>query len=166
MIQKKICMMGAFAVGTTSLVSRFVQGIFSEKYLTTVGVKIDRSVVHTEGRTVNMILWDLHGEDDFQKVRMSYLRGSAGYVLVADLTRRETLDKAVQLQEEAQRVLGTVPFVLAANKVDLTFEREIQEQDLDALKERGWTVITTSAKSCLGVREAFTRLAEMTLEKK
>jgi GTPase SAR1 family protein len=113
-----------------------------------------------------MILWDLHGEDDFQKVRMSYLRGSAGYVLVADLTRRETLDKAVQLQEEAQRVLGTVPFVLAANKVDLTFEREIQEQDLDALKERGWTVITTSAKSCLGVREAFTRLAEMTLEKK
>ena len=37
MIQKKMCMLGGFSVGKTSLVSRFVSSIFSEVYLTTVG---------------------------------------------------------------------------------------------------------------------------------
>ncbi len=78
MIQKKICMLGGYAVGKTSLVQRFVKGIFSEKYLTTVGVKIDKKVVQVGGREVSLILWDLHGEDDFQQVQMSYMRGGFG----------------------------------------------------------------------------------------
>ena len=87
-IQKKICMLGAFSVGKTSLVKRYVASVFSETYLTTVGVKIDKKTVDLAGRVVNLILWDLAGEDDIASLRMSYLRGSAGYVLVADGTRR------------------------------------------------------------------------------
>ena len=41
-LQKKICMLGGFSVGKTSLVKRFVASVFSETYLTTVGVKIDK----------------------------------------------------------------------------------------------------------------------------
>ena len=67
MIQKKICMLGAFAVGKTSLVKQYVSGIFSEKYHTTVGVKIDKKMVEVDGQSMTLILWDLHGEDEFSK---------------------------------------------------------------------------------------------------
>jgi small GTP-binding protein len=164
MTQKKICMMGAFAVGKTSLVSRIVTGIFPDKYLTTVGVKIDRALLQVTNRAIQLILWDLHGEDEFQKVRMSYLRGSAGYILVADLTRRSTLEKAIQLQREAQETLGSIPFVLAVNKSDLIAIREIQDEDIRLLVSQGWTVLLTSAKSNSGVQEAFSILAERILE--
>ena len=164
MIQKKICMMGAFAVGKTSLVSRFVKGIFSEKYLTTVGVKIDRVPWQSGERALHLILWDLHGEDEFQKMRLSYLRGSAGYILVADLTRKATLDKAIQLHMEAQESLGSVPFVLAINKSDLAADAEIGQEEIASLTALGWPIISTSAKSNTGVQEAFARLAKMILE--
>src|SRR5215211_7084781 len=92
-VQKKICMLGGFSVGKTSLVKRFVESVFSETYLTTVGVKIDKKTVDLGERAVNLILWDVAGEDDISAVRMSYyyLRGCAGYVLVADGTRPSTL---------------------------------------------------------------------------
>ncbi len=75
MIQKKICMLGSFAVGKTSLVRRFVESIYSDAYHTTVGVKIDKKTVQQNGTEVSLLLWDLYGEDEFQKMRWSYLRG-------------------------------------------------------------------------------------------
>ena len=77
-LQKKLCMLGGFAVGKTSLVKRFVHSVFSDTYLTTVGVKIDKKTVELAGKTVNLILWDLSGEDDLASLRMTYLRGAAG----------------------------------------------------------------------------------------
>ncbi len=105
MLQKKICMVGAFATGKTSLVARFVNRIFSEVYQSTVGVKIDKKIVNLNGTDLTLILWDLHGEDNFQKVRMSYLRGSSGYLLVVDGTRRNTLDKALELQQRVEETI-------------------------------------------------------------
>ena len=118
-LQKKICMLGGFSVGKTSLVRRYVASIFSETYLTTVGVKIDKKTVERSGRTVNLILWDLAGEDDIASLRMSYLRGAAGYVLVADGTRPATLDVALSLRERVETEYGSLPFVLLLNKHDL-----------------------------------------------
>ena len=94
MIQKKICMLGGFAVGKTSLVARYVTSMFSEKYLTTVGVKIDKKQVAVDGRDVTLMLWDIYGQDDFQDVQTSQLRGMSGYLLVVDGTRRATLETA------------------------------------------------------------------------
>jgi GTPase SAR1 family protein len=58
-LQKKICMLGGFSVGKTSLVRRYVESIFSETYLTTVGVKIDKKTMQLPDRVVSLILWDL-----------------------------------------------------------------------------------------------------------
>src|SRR5271155_1143033 len=101
-LQKKICMLGGFSVGKTSLVKRYVQSVFSETYLTTVGVKIDKKIVDLSGQTVNLILWDVAGEDDVSALRMSYLRGASGYVLVADGTRPATLDVALSLRDRVR----------------------------------------------------------------
>ena len=159
MIQKKVCMLGAFAVGKTSLVSRFVSSIFSDKYLTTVGVKIDKKRVSLLRGEMDLILWDLYGEDDFQKVRMSYLQGAAAYLLVADGTRPATLDVAVSLQRAAEAEIGKVPFLLAVNKVDLADQWQIDGVAMTHANELGWKVIRTSAKSGEGVEEAFVVLA-------
>lgn len=162
-LQKKVCMLGAYAVGKTSLVARFVRSIFSEKYQTTVGVKIDKKTVRIEGRELSLILWDLAGEDEFYQVRMSYLRGSAGYLLVADGTRRATLDKALELQQRAENEIGKVPFILLINKLDAIDAWEIAEPELAALSDNGWQVVATSAKTGVGVNETFLALGQKTL---
>jgi small GTP-binding protein len=147
MLQKKICMLGSFAVGKTSLVSRFVRSIYSDKYQTTVGVKIDKKVVQVDG------------QDVFQKLRTSYLRGASGYLLVVDGTRRETLDRALSLRERTEEAIGSVPFIIVLNKYDLTDQWEVDERTVEELKQKGWPVLCGSAKTGLGVEEAFAMLA-------
>jgi small GTP-binding protein len=159
MIQKKICMLGASAVGKTSLVSRFVRSIFSDKYHTTVGVKVDKKVVALGEDQMDLLLWDLYGEDEFQKMRTSYLRGSSGYMLVVDGTRHETLEKAVVLQNRTEETLGKVPFVLVLNKTDLVDNWEVDDSAIEELGKRGWPAFRTSAKTGEGVEQAFLALA-------
>lgn len=164
MLQKKICMVGAFATGKTSLVAKFVYSIFSEKYQTTVGVKIDKKTVTVQDKELNLILWDLYGEDEFQKLRISYLRGSSGYLLVVDGTRKNTLQKALELQKRVEDNLGKVPFILVLNKWDLQDEWELDSENIEAVEQKGWTVIKTSAKTGLNVEEIFNTLATKILE--
>lgn len=163
MLQKKICMLGTNAVGKTSLVRRFVESIYSDAYHTTVGVKVDKKVVHVAGQDVTLILWDLYGEDEFQKVRMTFLRGAAGYLLVADGTRRVTLDKALALDEKVKASIGTVPAILLLNKTDLVDQWEIEADSERNLVDRGWMVLRTSAKTGEGVEAAFYGLAQAML---
>lgn len=165
MIQKKVCMVGAFATGKTSLIARFVHSIYSDIYQTTVGVKIDKKLVKVGEQEISFILWDLYGEDEFQKVRMSYLRGSSGYLLVADGTRRTTLDKAFTLQKRVEDTIGQVPFILVLNKWDLKDEWDIDDSAMDELAERKWTVIKGSAKTGLGVEETFLNLGQQMMER-
>ncbi|MCA1992551.1 MAG: GTP-binding protein [Coleofasciculus sp. S288] len=164
MIQKKVCMVGAFATGKTSLVARFVSSIYSDVYQTTVGVKIDKKLVHLAEREVNLILWDIQGEDDFQKLRLSYLRGLSGYLLVVDGTRRATLEKAFTIQQIVEETVGTVPFIVILNKSDLMDEWEVDSTAMDEISKRGWMVIQGSAKTGMGVEEAFLTLAKEMVE--
>jgi len=164
MIQKKICLLGGFGVGKTSLVSRYVHSIFSDKYLTTVGVKIDKKSVQVDGTDVDLMIWDIYGQDDYQKVRMSYLRGACGYLLVADGTRRSTLDTALALHDAAQGTVPNASFTLVVNKADLADQWEIADDLLDALVTRGWRVLKTSAKTGADVDEAFVTLARAMIQ--
>ncbi len=166
MIQKKVCMIGAFATGKTSLVARFVKGLYSDKYQTTIGVKIDKKQVALGEQTINMVLWDIYGEDEFQNIKMSYLRGTAGYLLVVDGTRRETLEIAVQLQAKVEKNIGPIPFVLIVNKFDLQAEWEISDEDLAPLQHRGWSILKGSAKTAQGVEDSFLQLAQMLMAPK
>ncbi|MCW5558383.1 MAG: GTP-binding protein [Verrucomicrobiae bacterium] len=163
MIQKKICMVGAPSVGKTSLVARYVHSIFSDKYLSTVGVKIDQKRLQVDGRDVTLMVWDLAGDDDFQPLKVSYLRAAAGYLLVADGSRRATLEHAVQLHARVTQAVGTVPFVLVLNKSDLVGQWDIEDARLAALMAQGWTVERTSARDGTGVEAVFEKLARRTL---
>lgn len=160
MIQKKICMLGSFGVGKTSLVARFVSGIFSPKYLSTVGVKIDKREMKIGGQEVLLMLWDLAGEDSRSQVQTSYLRGAAGYFLIVDGTWSESLVTAKSIHKRALEAVGEVPFMLIVNKSDLWDKWQITSPDLEKLEAEGWKIQLTSAKTGVGVEEMFTRLTE------
>lgn len=165
MLKKKIAMLGAFAVGKTSLVQRYVNSIFSEKYQTTIGVKIDQKVVQVDETEVTLMLWDLYGDDDFMKMKSSYLIGSSGYLLVADGTRAETIDVAVKLHEMASVVTKNAPFILLVNKSDLAETWEIQPETINRLIQKGWHIMITSAKENVMVEDAFALLTKRMLDK-
>jgi small GTP-binding protein len=156
----KICMLGATGVGKTSLVERFLRSIFSDTYRTTIGVKIEVRQVRRGDREADLVVWDLSGQDEFQGVRLSYLRGASGYVLVIDGTRPETVATAVTLHAAARTAIGDVPFVAMVNKADLVASWDIDARDLDMLARMGWRILRTSAKTGAGVAEAFEALVD------
>jgi small GTP-binding protein len=158
MIQKKICLLGAFAVGKTSLVSRYVRSMFDEKYQSTVGVKVDKKIIEVDGRALTMVIWDLFGQDDYQQVSAAQLRGMAGCLLVADGTRRRTLAIARELHDRAAALVGPVPFLLLLNKADLEREWDVDEPTLLAMADDGWRVMRTSARTGANVEAAFEAL--------
>jgi len=151
-------MLGSFAVGKTSLVRRYIEGFFADTYLTTVGVKIDNKIVRARENEVKLVLWDLAGDDAFQKIQWTYLRGAAGYLLVADGTRAATLAKAEALEQEMREKFGAQPFVFLINKSDRRSEWEMETGWQEGLVARGWDVLHTSAKTGEGVEEAFSKL--------
>lgn len=158
---RKICMIGDFAVGKTSLVSRFVHSAFSTQYLTTVGVKVDSRILDlANGEKIKLILWDIAGEKTLGSVERTYLQGASGYLLVSDSTRRDTLQSAVELQLQAERVIGPKPFVMLLNKSDLAEQKDIDQEMLGSLQGRNWDIRESSAKSGSGVEEAFIALGE------
>jgi small GTP-binding protein len=163
MIQKKVCMIGVYATGKTSLVQRFVHSLFSEKYHSTVGVKIDRKIVEVNREPVNLLLWDIEGRSAEQELPPSYIRGAHGILYVADGTRRETFDQLPQLQGLVRSTVGDVPSLVALNKTDLADQWVLTKRDEAGLADRGLHRVRTSAKTGHGVEDAFRWLAEATV---
>ena len=166
MIQKKICMLGASGVGKTSLVQRFVKSIYSEKYHSTIGVKIDKKTFSIYGEDVTLLLWDLQGEDEDHKIRPSILRGASGCFVVVDLTRHETFVTAFSIQQMVEHEVGNLPLYILFNKNDLTEEISVTEEEIEEMQKKyGWKVLRTSAKTGEKVEQAFYELAELMLNK-
>ncbi|RMH00825.1 MAG: GTP-binding protein [Chloroflexi bacterium] len=161
-IQKKVCMLGDFAVGKTSLVRRYIEGRFDDKYLSTIGVKISRKTLPRGDHTLNLLIWDLAGGDDFSRVSASYLRGAAGAIIVCDLTRHETLNALSYYAEQLRTLNPQAALVFVGNKVDLLDERVITDDELTELSDTfGGTCLVTSAKTGERVEAAFQILADL-----
>jgi small GTP-binding protein len=159
MIQKKIALLGAAGVGKTSLVRRFVESLFDEKYLTTIGVKVDKKLVQAGGTDVTLMIWDIAGAEEHFTVPSGYVRGAAGYLLVIDGTRPDTAAAAERIVEQIDRDLGPLPFVLALNKSDLADAWSLSDDDVATLRSRSLAVLRSSARTGDGVDDAFGRLA-------
>lgn len=159
-------MLGSFAVGKTSLVQQYVSSIFSEKYHTTIGVKIDKKTVTIDGQEVNLMLWDIHGEDEYQHIQASYLIGAAGYFIVIDGTRSNTLEVGQSIHAFTVDKIGHKPFIVLINKSDLVDDWAIEDYQIEELQQKGWEVIRTSAKTGEGVEQAFLNLTTKLLDSK
>ena len=165
MLNKKICLLGSMAVGKTSLVSRFVSSIFSDEYLSTVGVKISKKSIRADDQDLNLMLWDLEGHDEYGEINISYLKGAAGLLFVVDGTRGGTLSQVLEIRESALKVVGPgTPHLFLMNKSDLRSEWQVSDAVLGALKARGCEILEVSAKTGDNVEKAFELLARSMLE--
>jgi small GTP-binding protein len=160
MISKKICLIGAFAVGKTSLVKQFVESIFEEKYHTTIGVKIDKKSLTLNDQRFQLLIWDIEGVDVFTELKRSYLRGASGIVLVVDGTRPQSLKEALKIQHKIQQSLDEIELVLMVNKIDLSDKWQLEDADLNEFNLPNQNVFYTSAKSGKNVDNAFLHLAK------
>jgi small GTP-binding protein len=155
----KLCMLGDFGVGKTSLVSRFVHSTFSEKYLTTIGVKVDSKEVALVGRApCKLVIWDIAGRSQLDALNMTYLRGASALLLVADGTRERSLHAVLNLLMQSRTLLPEAAVVLAVNKLDLVEQWEVAPTALAELR-RTLPVHETSARSGEGVEAMFADVA-------
>lgn len=156
--RKKVVMIGAFGVGKTSLVRRFVSNEFSADYQSTIGVQIEKRTVLVDGYEVELHLWDLAGEDEFAFIRASHLKGASGTIFVADRTRAVTVSKALEIYSRFPKQFGELPMCMLINKSDLDSAVDLDEQ-LSTIPE-DWMVMSTSAKTGEHVVSAFEWLAK------
>ncbi len=161
-IQKKICMVGDYAVGKTSLIRRYVHNVFEGKYLTTIGVHISKKEVSIGSVLLRLIIWDLAGEDGFHKLSASYLAGSSGAILVGDLSRAETMTSLEYHRESVFSLHRELPFVIALNKNDLC--PECHEKVCDTFfssQMAAQPCFRTSSKTGQNVPELFQELDKL-----
>lgn len=165
LIAKKVCMIGPFAVGKTSLVRQYVESLFSDKYHTTIGVKISKKQITCAEQPVQLMLWDIEGVDAFTELRASYLRGASGILLVVDGTRPATIKQIGELRSIVNAYLDDVPLIVLINKSDLLDQWHVDESELAQLRDEGIKVLETSAKTGAGVETAFMSLTQNMLER-
>ncbi|WP_372681763.1 Rab family GTPase [Desulfosarcina sp.] len=167
-IKRKICLLGTFAVGKTSLVQRFVNDRFSDKYLTTIGISISKKLMppvhggHAGSAAQHeFLIWDIAGLEKFDPVVMNYFRGASGALAVADLTRPETVDELATIGDQFLSVNPRAALVIIGNKFDLIEDRSDTFSDYQLLAaDFGSALILTSAKTGERVEEAFHLLSQ------
>jgi small GTP-binding protein len=172
-ISKKMCMVGDFGVGKTSLIRRFVDGQFSDQYLSTVGVKISRktveleSVKHQKTVAAQLLIWDLEGHTKFKGIAPTYLQGASGVLIVADVSRPETVERTIEHIQLYSSVNPKGFIIIALNKVDLIDEEKLAvltEIAYSVAGEKAIAIYTTSAKTGKDVDEIFHKLAYTMVE--
>jgi len=155
----KVCMLGDFGVGKTSLVARFVRSTFAPKYLTTIGVKVDsKELSSPRGTLIKLVVWDIAGRSALDALGANYLRGASALLLVADGTREHSLSVALNLLMQSRSALPDAVVALAVNKLDLVERWEVAPTTLAELR-RTLPVFETSALSGDGVENAFAEIA-------
>jgi small GTP-binding protein len=163
MIQKKICILGATGVGKTSLTRQFVDGIFSNKYLTTIGVKIDKKVIATPSSDVQLLLWDLEGIDRYCGFKPSYLRGASAFIIVMDQTRAQSLVEGMEIFAMA-REYTQVPAIMVVNKIDLDTAWHWEDKHVLQQAAAFESCFYTSAKTGDAVNELFQHAAQLSTQ--
>ncbi len=159
----KICLVGEPGVGKTSLVKRYVYNAFSDSYLQTIGTNVYKKDVEINGNKVNLIIWDIMGQESFrQLLSTSYFYGAEALMAVGDITRKETFDLLKDWVDSAFSVIKKkVPVILIANKSDLQWN--VREDYIKEITNKIGAIkyIITSAKTGDNVKDAFELLAKI-----
>lgn len=154
---KKIVLLGHLNVGKSSLVRRFVFNQFSDDYISTIGVNINKKVVHLQNESITMIIWDLEGQTTIENIPESYLIGAEGFVYVFDLNRPSTYENLEEQIELLKERFPLTPFKTVGNKRDLITSEMLGSIKLK-LNDLEFTV--SSAKTGENVEQLFEDLAK------
>ncbi len=159
MFAYKIVMVGDFGVGKTSLVKRFVDNSFSEDYLSSIGVAMSKKLLTTDsGLDSTMMLWDIEGKTEYKAIFKHYLMGAKAFIIVADLTRHQTIESIKEHIKTCEEVVKDAYICIALNKCDLQSDSIIPIEELKSLSKNIISIYKTSAKSGDTVNKIFTKI--------
>ena len=162
----KVLLLGNSDVGKSSLILRYVDQVWSDTFVPTIGVDFKVKTLEIDNKQIKMQIWDTTGQERFRNVISSYFRGSHGILLIYDITNRDSFKNLenwlIEIEKNAsQNVLK----ILIGNKNDLVNDREIQSEEGQAFANRnGMEFIETSAKMNTNVTEAFEALAKLMMK--
>ena len=165
----KIVVVGDWGVGKTTSITKFVKDIFKADYVPTLGVHITKKSIYLNGDNVDLMIWDLAGQDRFSMVRQRFYDETDGIFIVYDTTRRSSLENVKNWYNEVQKYTKAIPILLVGNKIDLIDKREVDDDDVIKLLEENSITINlkfeTSAKTGENVEEAFHALVKHLIKK-
>lgn len=157
-------MLGDPAVGKTSLVQRFVFDMFDEGYILTIGAKVVKKEEVIDGEDLKLLIWDLLGQDTFDHLVYSTLKGVEAVFIVFDLTRKNTLERIPKFMNIIEDTNPNIPLIILGNKNDLVSDIEVFEEDIQLyLEDHDYRYFTTSARTGENVELAFHELEKMIL---
>jgi len=122
---------------------------------------VEQKVVESKGQDMTLVVWDIHGDDAYQRLQKSYLRGAAGYFLVADGTRQLSFTQALEIRSRFDAELQNIPGIVLLNKCDLEDQWVIGADEFGEIEKLGMKSLKTSALSGLNVESSFSLLSEM-----
>ena len=163
-IKIKVTVIGDGSVGKTSLIQKFTQGTFQTDYIKTIGAQLTKYKAETEGYRIELIFWDIAGQDDFHFLRPSFYRASRAAIIVYSLEEndlgRRSFEHLTKWHGDVKQFCGEIPVVVFANKVDLIEEQSLDKTQIQNLvKEHNFVgYYITSAKTGQGLDEAFNDL--------
>jgi small GTP-binding protein len=181
-ILKKVVLLGDSAVGKTSLMNRFVNDSFDDSYISTVGAKVSKKEfkvsMFDETYSVSLMVWDIIGSEGYESTQSRHIAGLNGAILVADLSRPETITKLEEYWIPLLfKTTGGVfpPILFVGNKLDIAnvtvatqtpnvfsgMDKKIRDAETIERYKVLNPYVLTSAKTGEGVEEGFRILAIM-----
>jgi Ras-related protein Rab-18 len=163
----KLLLIGDAGVGKSSLLLRFTDDHFEEQMSSTIGVDFRVKTVTLGGRTVKLTIWDTAGQERFRTLTSSYYRSCHGVILVFDVNERDSFDHLRTWLDELETYSTFHHSVklLVGNKIDLK-QRAVATDEAEAFARRQAMVyIETSAKTRIGIRQAFEEVVQQILDK-
>ena len=164
----KLVVVGDPGVGKTSIILRFTDNAFLRTYIPTLGVNITEKVFDDTDKVLEVIIWDIAGQNKFQTMRRHFYQGSEAILLIFDLTNRSSFNSIKNWYEDVMKNMERrhkVTGYIFGNKSDLTEVRKVKLVEALALaKELNLKYIETSALTGSNVEYTFYDIAETVIK--
>ena len=152
-----ICLLGEAGVGKTSLLTRFCDNSFKERYNNTIGVDFRVITLKYKNIISKIHIWDTAGQERFRSLALNYINNSQGFIFVYDITNRESFNNIenwvnLALEKNNKNICN----FLVGNKTDKEAERKVSVKEGEILaKEKNFFFLETSAKTDDNVQKLF-----------
>jgi len=165
----KLLLIGSSGTGKSSLLMRFVDGVFlaPDEISATIGVDFKVKVIDVEGKKYKLTIWDTAGQERFRTLTSSYYRGAQGVILVYDVSSRDSFNDLQTWFNELDTYCSSKEVVrmIVGNKVDKESSREVSKQEGQEFARKLQTLfVECSAKTKLGVQQAFDELVQQIID--
>ncbi len=168
----KICLFGDGGVGKTTLLGRYLTGLFKSNQTITIGVDFHVKKIDVNGKLVLLQIWDFAGEKRFRFLLPSYVLGASGGIFMYDITRYSSLKNFPEwITIFKKGFIGAkdkpLPIIMVGGKLDLSFKRAVPTNEAFDLAKSNklYGYIECSAKDGRNIDDIFTEIAKLMLQR-